>query len=74
MVGRMGGKRGDKCRAELLDAEMMETDEKGKDGKLDPFCQIPPKKYIFRRKLLRQRIASSDSAVIYFGFRGMAAL
>lgn len=43
MVGRMGGKRGDKCRAELLDAEMMEMDEKGKDGKLDPFCQIPKK-------------------------------
>lgn len=43
MVGRMGGKRGDKCRAELLDIEMMETDEKGKDGKLDPFCQIPEK-------------------------------
>lgn len=34
-VGRTGNKRGDRCRAERLGKQMKETDEKGKDGRLD---------------------------------------
>lgn len=54
-VGRTGNERGDRCRAERLDKEMKETDEKGKDGRLDFFGANSGILRFFSRKLQGKR-------------------